>query len=383
VSAAVPGMRVGVAALAALSILLGSAAGWAQTRDGVRIKDLGRIDGVRENQLVGYGLVTGLAGSGDSTRNRATRQSIANLLSQFELYVPNDQVQSRNVAAVMVIAKLPAFASTGDRLDVTVTSIGDARSLLGGTLLLTPLKGADSAVHALAQGPPSVGGYKYDLNGNVVQKNHPTVGAIPNGATVEVAVATDVLKGDRLSFALSEPDYTTASRVADSLNAALRFGPIARAVDASRVDVEVPPAERERLVGFMTLIENATIEPDHRAKVVVNERTGTVVSGGDVRISKVVVSHGELKVSITTDYLVSQPNFTSFTGPGVRTAIVPRTRIEVQETEPEGGSVVEASNTVADLVKALSRVKTHPRDMISILQGIKAAGALHADLIIQ
>src|SRR5262249_54894185 len=190
-------------------------------------------------------------------------------------------------------------------------------------------------------------------------------------------------KGDRLSFVLADPDYTTASRVADALNGALRYGAIAHAIDAGRVDVDVPPAERERLVAFMTRIENATIEPDHRAKVIVNERTGTVVSGGDVRISKVVVSHGELKVSITTDYLVSQPSFVSFTGPGVRTAIVPRTRIEVQESENESGAVVEASNTVADLVKALNRIKTHPRDMISILQGIKAAGALHADLIIQ
>jgi len=375
-------VRAAFSILAALALLAGASA-WAQRGDGVRIKDLGRIDGVRENQLVGYGLVTGLAGSGDSLRNRATRQSIANLLSQFELYVPNDQVQSRNVAAVIVIAKLPAFASPGERVDATVTSIGDARSLLGGTLLLTPLKGADGVVHALAQGPLSVGGYKYDLNGNVVQKNHPTVGAIPGGATVELAAATEVLKGDHLSFMLAEPDYTTASRVADSLNATLGAGRIAQAVDAGRIDVEVPAPDRARLVAFMTRIENATIEPDHRAKVIVNERTGTVVSGGDVRISRVIVSHGDLKVSITTDYLVSQPALVSFTGPGVRTAVVPKTRIEVQESEGEGGGVVEASNTVADLVRALARVKTHPRDMISILQGIKAAGALHADLIIQ
>ena len=356
----------------------------AQPGDGVRIKDLGRIDGVRENQLVGYGIVTGLAGSGDSSRSRATRQSIANLLSQFGLYVPNDQVQSRNVAAVMVMAKLPAFVVAGDRVDVVVTSIGDARSLLGGTLLLTPLKGADAVVHALAQGPLSVGGYKYDLNGNVVQKNHPTVGAIPSGATVELAVATEVVKDDHLSFVLSDPDYTTASRVADSLNTTLGSGAVARAVDAGRIEIAIPPDERARLVTYMTRIENVSIEHDQRAKVVVNERTGTVVSGGDVRISHVVVSHGDLKVSITTDYLVSQPTGVAFTGPGVRTAVVPRTRIEVQEAPADGNvAVVEVSNTVADLVKALARIKTQPRDMISILQGIKAAGALHADLIIQ
>ncbi|HEY6863634.1 MAG TPA: flagellar basal body P-ring protein FlgI, partial [Burkholderiales bacterium] len=269
-------------------------------------------------------------------------------------------------------------------VDVVVTSIGDARSLLGGTLLLTPLKGADAVVHALAQGPLSVGGYKYDLNGNVVQKNHPTVGAIPSGATVELAVATEVVKDDHLSFVLSDPDYTTASRVADSLNTTLGSGAVARAVDAGRIEIAIPPEERARLVTYMTRIENVSIEPDQRAKVVVNERTGTVVSGGDVRISHVVVSHGDLKVSITTDYLVSQPTGVAFTGPGVRTAVVPRTRIEVQEAPADGNvAVVEVSNTVADLVKALARIKTQPRDMISILQGIKAAGALHADLIIQ
>jgi flagellar P-ring protein precursor FlgI len=352
----------------------------AQSKDEVRIKDLGRVDGWRENQLVGYGIVTGLAGTGDSPRSRATRQSLANLLSQFELYVPNDQIQSRNVAAVMVIAKLPAFSNAGDQVDVTITSIGDARSLLGGALLLTPLKGPDNLVHALAQGPLSVGGYKYDLNGNVVQKNHPTVGVIPSGATVELAVATNVLRGDnQLSFILSEPDYTTATRIAQSLNSKVGSGPIARAADAGRIDITVPASERERLVDFMTRVENVAVEPDRRAKVVVNERTGSVISGGNVRISSVTVSHGELKVSITTDYLVSQPFLAR--GPGVRTEVVPRTRIDVQESET--GGVVEASDTVADLVRALNKIKTHPRDMISILQGIKAAGALHAELIIQ
>jgi flagellar P-ring protein FlgI len=368
-------------ALCACAAALSPLAAPAQHKEEVRIKDLGRIDGWRENQLVGYGIVTGLAGTGDSARSRATRQSIANLLSQFELYVPNDQIQSRNVAAVMVIAKLPAFSSEGDKLDVTITSIGDARSLLGGALLLTPMKGPDNVVHALAQGPLSVGGYKYDLNGNVVQKNHPTVGVIPGGATVEVPVATNVLTGgNRLSFILAEPDYTTATRIAESLNARVGPGTIARAADASRVDITVPDAERDRVVDFMMRIENVAVEPDRRARVVVNERTGSVVSGGNVRISSVTVSHGELKVSITTDYLVSQPFLVRAT-PGARTEVVPRTRIEVQEAE--SGGVVEASDTVADLVRALNRIKTHPRDMISILQGIKAAGALHAELIIQ
>lgn len=347
---------------------------------GIRVKDLGRLDGWRDNQLIGYGLMTGLAGTGDSMRNKAARQSLSNLLSQFDLSVLSDQIQSRNIAIVMVTATLPPFARPGDKLDVTVTSAGDARSLLGGVLMMTPLKGPDNRVHALAQGPISVGGYKYDLNGNVVQKNHPTTGTIPAGANVELGEATDVLaNGDRVRFVLNTPDYTTAHRIAGSINAMV--GPnAARARDAGSVEVVVPGGERDNLVAFMTRLENLAIEPDVRGRVVVNERTGTVVSGGDVRISRVAIAHGELKVSITTENEAVQPAFVSFTGPDVRTALVSNTRIEVTESN---GVTLESGNTVADLVKALNRIKTSTRDIISILQGIKAAGALHADLIIQ
>lgn len=362
------------AALACAALLLGAPAHAA------RIKDLGRVDGMRDNQLVGYGVVTGLAGTGDSMRNKATRQSVANLLGQFDLSLVSDQVQSRNVAIVMVTATLPAFARAGDKIDVTVTSVGDARSLLGGVLVMAPLKGADSRVHALAQGPVSVGGYKYDLNGNVVQKNHPTVGSIPAGANVEVGEPTRVLDAaGSFSLVLNNPDYTTAERIADAINGA--FGrAAAHPRDAATIDVTPGAAERADLVRFMTRLENLSVDPDTRARVVINERSGTVISGGDARISRVTIAHGDLKVSIVTENQVSQPMFVSRTGPDVRTEVVSNTRVDVSEA---AGVALESGNTVADLVRALNKIKTSTRDMIAILQGIKTAGALQAELIIQ
>lgn len=350
--------------------------------DGVRIKDLGKIAGWRDNALVGYGLVTGLAGTGDSSRNKATRQSIANLLSRFEVNIASDQVLSRNSAAVMVTAALPPFARPGDPLDVTVTSLGDARSLLGGALVLAPLKGPDGKVYALAQGAISVGGYKYDANGNVVQKNHPTVGVIPGGATVEVGVSAQVVNPDQgITFVLAQPDYTTANRIAAAINGSLGAGS-ARARDASGVEIHTDASRREDLVGFITAMENLVVQPDRRARVVINERTGTVVSGGDVRISKVAISHGDLKVSVITDNYVSQPILVRQTGVDVRTEGYSNSRVYAQERD-ETGLVTSTQNTVADLVQSLTKVKTSTRDIISILQAVKAAGALHADLIIQ
>jgi flagellar P-ring protein precursor FlgI len=373
-----------VMALCALALRPAFAATSASS-GGVRIKDLGRIEGVRDNQLIGYGIVGGLAGTGDSLRNRATRQSIANALSQFELNIPNEQIQSRNVATVMITASLAPLARSGDKFDVVVTSMGDARSLLGGTLLMTPLRGPDGRVYALAQGPISVGGYRYDLNGNVVQRNHPTVGLIPSGATIETApvFTEDATRQGELLFLLAVPDNTTASRVAAAINAQFKsVGPIAEPRDARSVAIAAGPMSGAARVNFLTQIENLRITPDVAARVVVNERTGTVVSGGDVRISRVVVSHGDLRVSITTDFLVSQPTFVRDVGPDVRTQVVPRTRIDVAEPPAEVATIL-ADSTVADLVQALNRVRTTPRDVISILQAIKAAGALHAELLIQ
>lgn len=368
-------------ALTSALALAGILAGVAQAEP-IRIKDLGKIAGWRENALTGYGLVTGLAGTGDSARNKATRQSIANMLSRFDMTVVADDVQSRNAAAVMVTASLSPFARAGDTLDVTVTSLGDARSLVGGALILAPLKAANGQVYALAQGPLSVGGYKYDLNGNVVQKNHPTVAAIPGGATVEQGVPNDVTHGGKsVTFVLSEPDYTTASRVAAAINRALGTT-LAVAEDPSGIEIRIPEERRGRLNDFLMAVENVSVEPDRRAKVVINERTGTVVAGGDVRISRVAVSHGELKVSIVTDNTVSQPLLVSDTGPGVRSERVSNSRVEVEE-RGETGFVAASNNTVADLVQSLTRIKTSTRDIISILRAVKAAGALHAELVVQ
>lgn len=347
----------------------------------VRVKDLGKLQGWRENALVGTGIVTGLAGTGDSPSNRGTRQALSNAMSQFNLNIGPDQIQSRNVAVVMVSATLSPFSREGDTLDVTVNSVGDARSLVGGSLVLTGLKAANGRVYALAQGPLSVGGYRYDANGNVVQKNHPTVGSVPGGATVEVGVSAQMVsENHQMTFVLNEPDYTTANRVAEAINRRYGAG-LAQARDASGIELFVPEAQRRQLVAFVAGLESITVEPDRRAKVVVNERTGTVVSGGDVRISKVAISHGDLKLSVRNETAASQPYFIGEAGDGVRTALVTNTRVDVEERN--GPGFVTGSTTVADLVQTLARLKTPTRDIISILRAVKAAGALHAELLIQ
>lgn len=367
--------------LACVLPALPAAYGQASSSPRVRVKDLGKLQGWRENSLVGYGIVTGLAGTGDSPANRATRQALSNVLSQFDLTVPPEQVQSRNVAVVTVSAVLPAFAREGDALDVMVNSVGDARSLVGGALLLTPLKAANGRVYALAQGPLAVGGYRYDANGNIVQKNHPTVGSIPGGAVVEVGMQTQPLEpGENLTFVLSEPDYTTANRVAAAIDAQIGSG-VARARDASGIEIAVSEAQREQLVAYVARLENVWVQPDRRAKVVINERTGTVVAGGDVSISRVAISHGDLKISITSETSVSQPAVIGGAPPGVRTAIVTNSRVDVDEQT--GPGFLAAGTTVADLVQSLARLKTNTRDIISILRAMKAAGAMHAELVVQ
>jgi flagellar P-ring protein precursor FlgI len=308
--------------------------------------------------------------------------------------VPTDQVRSRNVAVVMVTAVLPTFAQPGDKLDVNVTSLGDARSLAGGVLVRTHLEGPDGEIYALAQGPLSVGGYKFDLNQNLVQKNHPTVANIPDGATVERSVETElVTEPGYVQLVLNNPDLTTASRVANSIDEAFGRGR-ARAMDAARVRVAVAEAERINIVHFLRRLENIYVVPDRRARIVVNERTGTVVSGGDVRISPVTISHGDLKLKITTEFQVSQPGYGGFPAfivgddinihgnSGVRTVVVPKTDVDVQEEQPLN-VILPQGATVAELVTALSKVRATPRDIITILQGVKRAGALHAELVIQ
>ena len=353
------------------------------TTAAVRIKDLGRIDGIRDNMVVGYGIISGLAGTGDSTRSQVTLQTIANALREFGVAVNQNQLNSRNVAAVMVTSTLPPYVRAGDKIDVNVSSLGDARSLLGGTLLMTPLYGPDRKIYGLAQGPLSVGGFKYDLNGNVVQRNHPTAGMVPDGATIEVTLSTKIVKDDgMIALLLFDPDHTTASRIASAING--NFGiDLARAQDAGRVTIRMPENETARLVDFVARLENVTVEPDQRARVIINERTGTIVSGGDVRISTVTVTHGNLRVAIVTDYLVSQPGGLLIEpSRNIRTETVPQTRIDVQENAPNTVSL-QAGTRVAELIAALNLIKTSTRDMISILQSMKRAGALHAELIIQ
>lgn len=354
----------------------------AVAAESVRLKDLGRVDGWRENYLIGFGMVTGLAGTGDSTRSKATRQTISNMLSNFDINISTDDVNSRNVAIVSVMASLPPVSRQGDKVDVTVTSVGDARSLVGGTLLLAPLKGPDGKVYALAQGPVSIGGYRYDQNGNVAQKNHPTVGVVPGGAQIEKEIASDPLRNDgTLDFILEDPDYTTARRVASAINATFRQN-VASVRGSDAVRIQVPVTQRLDPSDFMAALESVEVVPDTRAVVVINERTGTIVAGGDVRISKVTVAQGDLKVSIATDYWASQPLVIGRPGPNVRTEILPSTRIQVNEN---ASNVVEMpdSSSVGSLVRALNHLKASTRDIIAVLQGIKAAGALHAELIIQ
>jgi flagellar P-ring protein precursor FlgI len=354
----------------------------AHADGGVRIKDIAHVQGVRSNALTGYGIVIGLSGSGDSSKNQVTVQSVANALSHFGVNVGPSDLSARNVAAVMVTATLPAFAEPGQKIDVTVSSLGDARSLSGGTLLLTPLDGPNGKLYALAQGAVSVGGYVVNAFGSRDQRNHPTVGRVPDGATVELAAPLGVVDADgSIHIVLDQPDYITAGRVANALNSEVH-GIRATAEDAGKIAVHfnsTPP----NLVLAIARMEEVQLQPDQIARVVVNERTGTVVAGGDVRIGAVTVSQGDLQIQIQTNYLVSQPEGAYFRpSPAIATAVVPEAHIRVHE--PQIRQVTMGSGTtVTELIGALRAVHLNTRDVISVLQSIKAAGALHAELIIQ
>jgi len=347
----------------------------------VRLKDLGRFLGWRDNMLVGYGIVTGLAGSGDTPRNQATRQAMSNMLSQFDLVVSQDQIQSRNVAMVMVTATLPPTAAVGDKVDINVTSTGDARSLAGGTLIMTPLKGPDRQTYALAQGPLIIGGYRFDANGNLRQKNHPTVGTVSGGATVETAVQADLVASNgSLSFVLKDADAMTAERIAQRINQALGAGS-ATSTDADTVRIRAP-AGSESLNAYVARIENLAVTPDQRSYVVINERTGTVAAGGDTRISPITISHGDIRVSVDTEYMASQPQFVGVGGSGVRSIVVGNSDLRVDEPVQHVAATY-GHTTVSDLIQSLEKNHVSTRDVIAILQAIKAAGALHADIIVQ
>lgn len=345
----------------------------------VRVKELARIEGVRDNALVGYGLVSGLAGSGDSPQNRATLQSVVNTLANFGVHVAESDLNARNAAAVMVTATLPPFAEAGDHLDVNVSSIGDARSLVGGTLLLTPLYGPDQRMYGLAQGPMSVGGYLIEANQSSYQKNHPTVGLIPHGATVEHAIPLIQSAQRSINVILNQPDFTTADHIAVAIGAALNNAGV-KAIHAGKV--EVPLDDIPYSVTLISRIENVEVVPDQVARIVINERTGTVVSGGNAKIGEVSISQGDLEIMVSTRFQVSQPFYIGAAGASVSTAIVPESQIKVKEIDHKGVRLSEGTS-VSELVHALQRIKLGTRDIITILQAIKNAGALHAELIIQ
>lgn len=346
----------------------------------VRIKELVRIQGEREYALTGFGLVVGLAGTGDSERSQATRQSLANALRHFNLNVAGNDLNARNTAAVMITSRLRSFSEAGDKLDVEVSSIGDARSLLGGTLLLTPLSGVDEKIHALAQGAVSVGGHVHESNANVVKKNHPTVGRIPHGATVERALTNiDASSRQRLVLVLHEPDYTTAQRIAEMLSDQLSLRDV-RVLHPARI--EVPVQSDTNLPLLISRVEALSIRPDYLARVVVNERTGTVVAGSNVRIGEVNISQGDLNVVISTRFQVSQPSLRISSGQAAAATVVPETQLRVSELSRPPVSLGEGA-TVGALVQAMYRVRLSTREVITVLQAIKQAGALHAELVIQ
>lgn len=340
----------------------------------VRVKDIARFQGVRGNQLVGLGLVVGLDGTGD--RQGASVQMVANMLEKFGVGVETKALRTKNVAAVMVTADLPPFARAGSRLDVTVSSIGDAKSLQGGFLLQTPLQGADNNIYAVAQGPVSIGGFNVRSQREKAQKNHPTVGRVPEGAIVEREVPTALLGVDegRLTLVLEQADFTTAYRVTSCLNEI--FGPqTARAIDNTAIELVVPAAYRDNVIEFIAAVEEVEVTPDVAARVVVNERTGTIVIGNSVRIGAVAVAHGNLSVEIRAQTNVVQPP--SFSQG--ETVEVVDTDIAVKEEKGQL-MVLPASNTIGDLVKALNAIGATPRDIIAILQAIKEAGALYGVL---
>ena len=338
-----------------------------------RIKDMVEIQGVRKNQLLGYGLVIGLNGTGDSAR--ITQRVMANVFRRMDLAVNESDVSSANVASVIVTATLPPFAKEGTTLDVTVSTAGDAASLQGGELLITPLRGADGQVYAVAQGAVLVGGFKAAGRASSVTKNHPTVGRIPNGATIEREEPTQFIFNQMIGFNLRHPDFVTSSRVAQAINGV--FERTAVAVDAATILVRVPPeAARGGVVDFLAKVSHIEAVPDQRAVVIINERTGTVVAGENVRIARVAISHGSLSVVTQERDAVSQANPFAQGGTTERVA-----QTSIDATEEGGGmQVVGATATVSDLARALNAMGVTPRDLISIFEALAKAGALQAEL---
>ena len=342
----------------------------------IRIKDIAAFDGVRDNQLIGYGLVVGLNGTGDGNQTKFQVQSLVNMLEKMGVTINRADVTVKNVAAVMVTATLPPFAKQGSKIDALVSSMGDAKSIAGGTLLMTPLKGADNLVYAVAQGGVITNSFSYGGQAASAMKNHPTAGRISDGALVERELPNVLAGKPQLRLNLQKPDFTTAARITASVNDKFK-AQVASSNDAGSVIVSIPPAYQGRTVEFIAELERLEIRPDALAKVVLNERTGTIVIGENVRISSVAVSHGNLTLLIRETPQVSQPAPLS----GGETRTVPRTDVKVKE-ESGGLAIVREGASIGDVVRALNALGVTPRDLIGIMQAIKAAGALQAELSI-
>lgn len=351
---------------------------FVSTAGATRIKDIAYVKGVNDYQVIGYGLVVGLNGSGDSQISTFTEQSVASMLKRFGITVAQSQLRMRNVAAVMVVASIPPFASNGASVNVTISSMGDATSLQGGALLLTELIGQDGKVYSTAQGPLSVGGFDVRAGGTQVQRNFTTTGRIPNGGLVQQSPPIDFINNWMLSLVLSEEDFTTANRVADVINQSTG-SKIADAIDGGTIDVQVPQLfqSKDKVVQFIAQIESLQVVPDVMARVVINERTGTVVVGQNVTVLPVAISHGSLNIEIQATPVISQPAPYS----QGQTVVTQATTAQVsQEENPV--TAIEGAATVQDIATALNSLKVKPRDIIAIFQALKAAGALKAQLVI-
>jgi flagellar P-ring protein precursor FlgI len=342
-----------------------------------RIKDLTNVEGLRDNPLVGYGLVVGLDGSGDSLKNAPfTRQSLQAMLERLGVNIRDEQLNAKNVAAVMVTANLPPFATQGTRIDVNVSALGDAKSLRGGTLLVTPLMGADGQVYAVAQGSVAVGGFSAEGDGGSVKQGVTTNGGISNGAIIEREIAFALNDLTTVRLPLRNPDFTTAVRIADAINGELGAG-AASALDNSTIKLAVPDTYKGNVVALLTKIEQLSVEPDQVAKVVIDENRGIIVMGQNVRVSRVAIAQGSLTISITETPQVSQP--APFAKEG-ETVTVPRTSINVDTGGTKKLGILSDGISLQVLVDGLNALGIGPRDMISILQTIKAAGALQAEI---
>jgi len=342
-----------------------------------RIKDIVEFEGVRDNMLIGYGLVVGLNGTGDSLNNSPfTEQSIIGMLDRMGVNVRDNKLNTKNIAAVMVTATLPPFTNQGARIDVSISAMGDSKSLQGGTLLVTPLLGADGQVYAVAQGPVSISGFAAAGEAASVTQNIPTAGRISAGAIIERELPFDMQTRNMTRLALRNPDFTTARRIAAAINGHLKY-PAATAQNPASVEVKLPPGYSAGIVNLLTDIEQLRIAPDHVARVVIDERSGVIVMGKDVRISTVALAQGNLTIRVTETPQVSQPNAFSQNG---ETVVVPRTDIMIEEDEGRKVAVMQEGISLQELVTGLNALGVTPRDIITILQAIKAAGALQAEI---